>query len=136
MARTELPMEERPSNITESCEISIKHSHITQRGPKTTRLPKKFTKIEEGERHLDKAKPPEWMDAEIRMKEFNISNDDRPKMVRVGDYWSDKQTTDIVSLLKEYQDVFARDYKDLKGLVEEMGEMKIELIPGEKPIKK
>jgi hypothetical protein len=29
-----------------------------------------------------------------------------------------------------------RDYKELKGLVEEMGEMKIELIPGEKPIKK
>jgi hypothetical protein len=57
-------------------------------------------------------------------------------MVRIGDYWSDKKTTDIVNLLKEYQDVFARDYKDLKGLVEEMGEMKIELIPGEKPIKK
>jgi hypothetical protein len=76
------------------------------------------------------------MDVEIRMKEFDISNDDRPKMVRVGDYWFDKKTTDIVNLLKEYQDVFARDYKDLKGLVEEMGEMKIELIPGAKPIKK
>jgi len=62
-------------------------------------------------------------------KEFNISNDDQPNMVRVGDYWSDKKTTDIVSLLKEYPDVFACDYKDLKGLVEEMGEMKIELIP-------
>ena len=32
-------------------------------------------------------------------------------------------------MLKEYQDVFARDYKDLKGLVEEMGEMKIDLLP-------
>ena len=56
-------------------------------------------------------------------------------MVRVGDYWSDKETTDIISLLKEYQDVFTRDYKDVKGLVEEMDEMKIELIPGAKPIK-
>jgi hypothetical protein len=64
-------------------------------------------KIEEEEPHLDEAKPPEWMDAEIRLKEFDISNDDRPKMVRVGDYWSHKQKTDIVSLLKEYQDVFA-----------------------------
>jgi hypothetical protein len=43
---------------------------------------------------------------------------------------------DIVDLLKEYQDVFSQDYKYLKGLVAEMGEMKIELIPGEKPIKK
>ena len=57
-------------------------------------------------------------------------------MVRVSDYWSDEKKSDIVSLLKEYQDVFACDYKDLKGLVEKMGEMKIELIPGEKPIKK
>jgi hypothetical protein len=73
---------------------------------------------------------------EIKTKEFNISKDDRPKMVRVGDYWSEKQTTDIVDLLKEYQDVFSRDYKYLKGLVAEMGEMKIELISGENPIKK
>lgn len=76
------------------------------------------------------------MDVEIKMQEFDISNDDRPKMVRIGDYWTDKKTTDIVNLLKEYQDIFAHDYKDLKGLVEEMGEMNIELIPGEKTIKK
>ena len=75
------------------------------------------------------------MDAEIKMKEFNISNDGRPKMVQIGDYWSDKQTTGIANLLKEYQDVFACDYKDLKGIVEEMGKMNIELIPGAKQSK-
>jgi hypothetical protein len=32
--------------------------------------------------------------------------------------------------------VFSQDYKDLKGLVQKMGETKIELIPGETPIKK
>lgn len=95
-----------------------------------------FTRIEEGERYLDEAKPLEWMNVEIKTKEFNISSYDRPKMVQVGDYWSEKQTTDIVDLLKEYQDVFARDYKDLKGLVAEMGEMKIELIAGTTLIKK
>jgi hypothetical protein len=42
---------------------------------------------------------------------------------------------EIVNLLKEYQDVFARDYKYLKVLVQEMGEMKIELIHGAKPVK-
>ena len=50
-------------------------------------------------------------------------------MVKTGDYLSEQQTTEIVNLLKEYQDVFARDYKDLKGLVKEMGEMKIDLLP-------
>ena len=95
-----------------------------------------FTRIEEGERKIDEVKPPEWMNTEIKTKEFNISRYYRPKMVRVGDYRSEKQTVDIVDLLKEYQDVFSRDYKYLKGLVAEMGEMKIELISGEKPIKK
>jgi hypothetical protein len=44
--------------------------------------------------------PLEWMDVEIKKKEFDISNDDRPKMVRIGDYWSDKKKTDIVNILK------------------------------------
>jgi hypothetical protein len=38
--------------------------------------------------------------------------------------------------IKGIQDVFSKDYKYLKGLVKEMGEMKIDLIPGAKPIKK
>ena len=99
-------------------------------------FPKSFTKIEEGEFHLYEVKPPKWMDVEIKTKEFDISNDDRPKMVQIRYYWSDKKKIDIVNLLKEYQYVFSRDYKDLKGLVEEMGEMKIKLIPRTKPIKK
>jgi hypothetical protein len=57
-------------------------------------------------------------------------------MARTGDYWSDKQTMEIVDLLKQYQDLFTCEYTYLKGLVQEMGEMKIELIPGTKPIKK
>ena len=57
-------------------------------------------------------------------------------MARIGDYWSDQQTIEIIDLFKEYQDVFARDYKDLKGIVEEMGEMKIDLLPEATPIKK
>ena len=76
-----------------------------------------------------KIKVPEWMDAKVKTKEIDISNDNRPKMVRIGDYWSEEQTTKIVDLLKEFQDVFARDYKDLKGLVVEMGEMKIDIKP-------
>jgi len=42
----------------------------------------------------------------------------------------------MVNLLKEYQDMFARDYKDFKGMVKKMGEMKIDLMPRAKPIKK
>ena len=71
----------------------------------------------EGERQLDESKAPEWMDVEIKTKEFNILIDDLPKMDRIGDYWSDKQTTKIVYLLRKYQDVFSCGHKYLKGLV-------------------
>lgn len=33
------------------------------------------------------------MDANIKIKEVNIANEGQPKMVRIGDYWSDQQTT-------------------------------------------
>ena len=62
----------------------------------------------------------------MKTKEVDISNDDRPEIAMIGDYWNEHQTTEIINLLKEFQDVFARDYKDLKGLVQEMGEMKID----------
>ena len=44
--------------------------------------------------------------------------------------------TEIVNLLKELQDVFARDYKDLKRLVHEMSKMKIDIKPDAWPVKK
>ena len=40
------------------------------------------------------------MDAKVKTKEVDISNDDRPKMARIGDYWNYEQTTKIVNLLK------------------------------------
>lgn len=76
------------------------------------------------------------MDASIKIKEVDVAKEGQPKMTRIGDYWSEQQTTEIVDLLKEYQDVLGRDYKDLKGLAEEMGEMKIDLVPEATPIKK
>ena len=42
----------------------------------------------------------------------------------------------LKNLLKEFQDVFAWDYKYLKGLVQEMGEMKIDIKPEARPINK
>ena len=76
------------------------------------------------------------MDAKIKIKEINITIKGQPKISRIGDYWSDQQTIEIIDLLKEYQDVFARDYNDLKGLVEEMREMKIDLLLEASPIMK
>ena len=76
-----------------------------------------FSQFKEGSWHIDEIKVPEWMDAKVKTIEIDISNDNRPKMAKIGDYWSEEQTKEIVDLLKEFQDVFVRDYKDLKGLV-------------------
>ena len=76
------------------------------------------------------------MDAKVKTKEIDISNDNRPKMENIGDYWSEEQTTEIIDLLNEFQDVFAQDYKDLKGLVAKMSEMKLEIKPDSRSVKK
>ena len=99
-------------------------------------FPATFSQFKEGSRSINDAKAPEWLDAKVKTKEVNISNDDRPKIAKIGDYWSDQQTTEIVNLLTEFQDVFSRDYKDLKGLVQEMREMKIDTKPDVRPINK
>ena len=57
-------------------------------------------------------------------------------MEHIGDYWNDEQIFEMVYLLKEFQDIFARDYKDLKILVQDMGEMKIDIKADARPIKK
>ena len=40
------------------------------------------------------------METKVKMKEVDISNDDRPKMERVGNYWNEELTAKIVNLLK------------------------------------
>ena len=95
-----------------------------------------FSQFKEGNRPINEAKAPEWLDAKVKTREFDTSNDHRPKIEKIGDYWSEPQTTEITNLLKEFQDVFSRDYKDLKGLVHEMGEMKIDIKPDVRPVKK
>ena len=59
-----------------------------------------FSQFKEESRPINETKAPEWLDAKVKTKEFDISNDDRPKMAKIGDYWSEEQTTEIVNLLK------------------------------------
>ena len=63
-------------------------------------FPASFSQFKEGSRQIDERKAPEWMGVKVKTKEIDISNDNRPKMVRIGDYWSEEQTTEIVNLMK------------------------------------
>ena len=65
-----------------------------------TDFPLTFSQFKEGSRQINESKALEWMDEKVKSKEIDISNDNRPKMEKIGDYWSEEQTTEIVELLK------------------------------------
>ena len=49
-------------------------------------FPATFTQFKEGSRSINEAKAPEWLDAKVKTKEVDISNDDQPKLAKIGDY--------------------------------------------------
>jgi hypothetical protein len=53
----------------------------------------------------------------------------------VGDYWDEKTSQEIHSMLREYEDLFPKTFLEIKGIKGAMGEMKIELKPGSNPVR-
>ena len=51
-------------------------------------FPVTFSQFKEGSRQINESKALDWMDAKVKTKEIDISNDNRPKMETIGDYWS------------------------------------------------
>ena len=56
-------------------------------------FPPQYSEIKEGKREINESKAPKWMDANIKIKEFNIVKEGQEKMAKIGDYWSEQQTT-------------------------------------------
>ena len=59
------------------------------------------------------------------MKKVNIGTVENPKMGSIGDYWDEKTVEIIIELLHEYNDMFPTTFTEMKGIVGEIGEMKI-----------
>jgi hypothetical protein len=56
-------------------------------------------------------------------------------MASIGDYW-DEQTVEIITeLFHEYNDLFPTTFTEMKGIVRELGKMKIPLRPEARPIR-
>jgi hypothetical protein len=53
----------------------------------------------------------------------------------VGDYWDEKTSQEIQSLLREYEDLVPNTFSELKRIKGVMREMKIELKQGSKPMR-
>jgi hypothetical protein len=65
----------------------------------------------------------------IKVKKVNIGTNDNPKMSNIGDYWDEQTIERITELLQEYSDLFPTNFTEMKGIVGELGEMKIPLKP-------
>ena len=53
-------------------------------------IPTTFSQLKEGNQQINESKAPEWMDVKVKTKEVDISNDDRTKMEKIGDYWNEE----------------------------------------------
>jgi len=63
----------------------------------------------------------------IKTQKVNIGMIKNPKFVQIRDYWSGETMENIADLLHKYQDLFPTTFLEMKGLVRELGEMKIPL---------
>ena len=72
--------------------VETTNKHDTDRMT-AAEFPATFSQFKEGIRPINQDKSLEWLDAKVKTREFDISNDDQPKMEKIRDYWSEKQTT-------------------------------------------
>jgi hypothetical protein len=63
----------------------------------------------------------------IKVKKVNIGIVENPKMASIGDYWDEQTIEIIIELLCKYNDLFPMTFTEMKGIVGEIGEMKIPL---------
>jgi hypothetical protein len=90
----------------------------------------------EGEKYVEG--PPiesEVISAPIKVKKVNIGTIENPKMANIGDYWDEQTVESITKLLGEYNYLFPRKFIEMKGIVRELGEIKIPLRPEERSIR-
>ena len=70
----------------------------------------------------------------LKIKKFNIGTDTDPKFASIGDYWDDKTVGQIADLLHDYQDLFPTKFTEMKGIVGDLGVMRIPLKEDARPV--
>jgi len=71
----------------------------------------------------------------VKTKHVNIGTDTEPKYATLGDYCDDATVDKVTKSLREYQYLFPTKITDLKGIIGDLGVMKISLKPDAKPVK-
>lgn len=71
----------------------------------------------------------------VKTKQVNIGIEAKTNFTNIRDYWDVATVDKVTELLCEYQDLFPTKFIDLKGIVRDLGVMRITLKPNAKPIK-
>ena len=58
-----------------------------------------------------------------------------PKIASIGNHWDNRTIGQVADLLQEYQDLFPMKFEDMKGILGDLGVMRIPLKEGAKPVK-
>ena len=74
------------------------------------------------------------MNQPLNIRKVNIGTKENPKFASVGDYWDEETMEKITDLLHEFQDLFPTKFSEMKGILGDLGEMKILLKPDAKPV--
>lgn len=71
----------------------------------------------------------------LKTRKVNIGSEVEPKYAIIGDYWDEDTVSKIKKLLHEYQELFPTNFSDMKGILGDLGVMKIPLNPYVNPVK-
>jgi ribonuclease HI len=101
----------------------------------TNRIPKGLVPLEKLFDHNDVAIKLEKKEEDSDVFQFNVANEENPKYVNLASHLTDKQKSEYGELLKEFSDIFAWQYSDLKTYHTEIIQHKIPLNKDTKPFR-
>lgn len=102
---------------------------------KDNHLPKELTPLEDLFDSNDIPKKPKMEPLKADIEEYNIGTQDNPKLIRLSKSLPLDQKLKYVELMREFQDVFAWSYEDLKSYDTTIIQHTIPLKENQKPFK-
>ena len=71
----------------------------------------------------------------LKTRKVNIGSEEMPKYTTIGDYWDEEMVRKVTELLHEYQDLFLMKFSEMKGILGDIGVIKIPLKADAKLVK-
>ena len=63
----------------------------------------------------------------LKIRKVKFGSEENPKFTNIGDYWDEETMEKITNLVHEFQDIFLTQFSEMKGILGDLGEMKIPL---------